>query len=62
MPFKLTDTAIRAAKPREKRYKLAAGEGLYVEVAPSGGKWWRIKYRFGGKENVFPSASILPWD
>lgn len=50
MPFKLTDTAIRAAKPREKRYKLADGEGLYVEVAPTGGKWWRIKYRFGGKE------------
>ena len=63
MPFKLTDTAIRAAKPREKRYKLADGEGLYVEVAPSGGKWWRIKYRFGGKEKrlslgVYPAAGL----
>jgi len=46
----LTDAAIRAAKPGEKRYKLADGEGLYVEVASTGGKWWRIKYRFAGKE------------
>lgn len=46
----LTDTAIRTAKPREKTYKLADERGLYLEVAPSGGKWWRLKYRFGGKE------------
>ncbi|MBE6442793.1 MAG: DUF4102 domain-containing protein [Desulfovibrio desulfuricans] len=63
MPFKLTDTAIRAAKPKEKRYKLADGEGLYIEVAPSGGKWWRIKYRFGGKEKrlslgVYPAVGL----
>ena len=63
MPFKLTDTAIRAAKPKEKRYKLTDGEGLYVEVAPSGGKWWRIKYRFGGKEKrlslgVYPAVGL----
>lgn len=52
MLFKLTDTAIRAAKPREKRYKPGDGEGLYVELAPTGGKWWRIKFcfRFGGRE------------
>ncbi|MBD5646513.1 MAG: integrase arm-type DNA-binding domain-containing protein [Desulfovibrio sp.] len=63
MPFKLTDTAIRAAKPKEKRYKLADGEGLYIEVAPTGGKWWRIKYRFGGKEKrlslgVYPAVGL----
>lgn len=63
MPFKLTDTAIRAAKPKEKRYKLADGEGLYIEVAPTGGKWWRIKYRFGGKEKrlspgVYPAVVL----
>lgn len=38
MPFKLMNTAIRAAKPREKRCKLADGEGLYVEAAPAGGQ------------------------
>ncbi|MBU1191868.1 MAG: integrase arm-type DNA-binding domain-containing protein [Gammaproteobacteria bacterium] len=46
----LTDTAIRNAKPGEKSIKLFDERGLYLEVAPSGGKWWRFKYRFNGKE------------
>lgn len=46
----LTDAAIRKAKPKDKPYKLADGGGLYVEVAASGGKWWRYKYRIAGKE------------
>ncbi|WP_137719954.1 tyrosine-type recombinase/integrase [Methylobacillus flagellatus] len=46
----LTDIAIRNAKPAEKAYKLFDGGGLYLEIAPSGGKWWRYKYRFEGKE------------
>jgi Arm DNA-binding domain len=46
----LTDTAIRAAKPRQKTFKLYDSGGLYLEVSPSGGKWWRWKYRFGDKE------------
>jgi integrase len=46
----LTDVAIRRAKPAAKPYKLFDGGGLYVEVVPAGGKWWRLKYRFGGKE------------
>jgi integrase len=46
----LTDTAIKAFKPKDKPYKEADGGGLYLEVAPSGGKWWRLKYRFDGKE------------
>jgi integrase len=47
----LTDTAIRAAKPREKAYKLFDGLGLYVEVTPTGSKLWRLKYRHDGREN-----------
>jgi integrase len=49
----LTDVAIRKAKPGAKPYKLADAGGLYVEVTPSGGKWWRWKYRRPdtGKEN-----------
>ncbi|MEZ5447068.1 MAG: integrase arm-type DNA-binding domain-containing protein [Gammaproteobacteria bacterium] len=47
---KLTDIAIRNAKPREKRYKLFDGRGLYIEVYPQGGKYWRLKYRMGSKE------------
>ncbi len=46
----LSDSAIRTAKPKDKPYKLADSGGLYLEVAPSGGKWWRLKYRIGGKE------------
>ncbi|MGZ8983523.1 MAG: tyrosine-type recombinase/integrase [Methylotenera sp.] len=46
----LTDIVIKNAKPLDKAYKLFDGGGLYLEVAPSGGKWWRYKYRFGGKE------------
>ena len=46
----LTDAAIRNAKLQEKPYKLFDGGGLFVLATPAGGKWWRLKYRFGGKE------------
>ncbi|WP_306250694.1 integrase arm-type DNA-binding domain-containing protein [Parvularcula sp. IMCC14364] len=48
----LTDRQIRAAKPKEKPYKLADGGGLYLQVAVSGSKLWRMKYRYGGKEKL----------
>lgn len=59
----LTDTAIRNAKPGPKAARLFDEKGLYLEVAPSGGKWWRLKYRFGGKEKrvslgVYPDVSL----
>lgn len=47
---KLTDAAIRNAKPKDKPFKLFDGGGLYLEVHPSGGKLWRLKFRFGGTE------------
>ena len=46
----LTDTAIRTAKPAEKPVRMFDGGGLYLEVSPAGGKLWRLKYRFDGKE------------
>jgi integrase len=46
----LTDIAIRSAKPKAKTFKIFDGGGLYLEVTPTGGKWWRWKYHFGGKE------------
>src|SRR3569833_3389991 len=55
----LSDTAIRKAKPKFKRYKLADEKGLLLLVTPSGGKWWRWKYRFDGKENLL-SLGIYP--
>ncbi|APB34858.1 Phage integrase [Gloeomargarita lithophora Alchichica-D10] len=46
----LTDTAIRAIKAVEKLTRFWDSAGLYLEVTPAGGKRWRIKYYFGGKE------------
>lgn len=48
----LTDTAIRKAKPGDKPRKLADAKGLFLLVTPNGGKWWRFKFRFGGKEKL----------
>lgn len=61
--MKLTDTAIRKAKPKAKSYKMADGGGLFLQVQPSGGKLWRYKYRFAGKEKllsmgVYPDVSL----
>lgn len=41
----LTDLRIKAAKPKNKPYQLADGEGMYLEVLPSGSKVWRMAYR-----------------
>ena len=46
----LTDTAIRNAKPKEKPYKIADSQGLYLLVNPRGSKLWRVKYRMNGAE------------
>lgn len=46
----LSDVAIRSAKPGPKPIKLSDEKGLFLLVQPSGGKLWRLKYRFGGKE------------
>ncbi|GJH07734.1 integrase arm-type DNA-binding domain-containing protein [Caballeronia novacaledonica] len=59
----LTDVAIRAAKPADKPLRLFDADGLYLEVAPAGGKWWRFKYRFEGKEKrislgVYPDVGL----
>lgn len=59
----LTDTALKAAKPTGKSQRLFDGAGLYLEISPSGGKWWRFKYRFDTKEKrlslgVYPEVSL----
>ena len=60
---KLSDVAIKKAAPKEKPYKLADGRGLYLEVMPGGSKYWRLKFRYGGKEKrlalgVYPEVSL----
>jgi integrase len=46
----LTSTAIKAAKPQAKPYKLYDEKGLFLLIEPSGAQLWRLKYRFSGKE------------
>lgn len=55
----LTDTAIRNAKPGEKPIKLFDGRGLFLLVTPAGGKWWRFRYKFAGKEKLL-SLGVYP--
>ena len=43
-----TDAKIRSAKPAAKPVKLFDGDGSYLEITRSGGKWWRLKYRHSG--------------
>lgn len=55
--------AIKNAKPKDKKYRLADSNGLHLVVTPSGGKLWRMKYRFARKEKLlsfgrFPDISL----
>ena len=59
----LTDTTLRNAKPGEKQIKLFDGHGLFLLIAPSGTKAWRLKYSFHGKEKLislglYPTVSL----
>jgi len=58
----LTDTQIRNTKPTGKTIRLSDGKGLYLEISPRGGKWWRLKYRFGKEKRlslgVYPEVSL----
>ena len=59
----LTDVFLKNALPKAKPYKVFDGEGLYIEIRPNGGKWWRLKYRYGGKEKrislgTYPAVSL----
>ena len=59
----LTDPKCKNAKPKDKSYKLTDEKGLYLEVMPNGAKYWRMKYRYGGKEKllafgVYPEAGL----
>lgn len=62
-PMTLTARQVETAKPKEKSYKLFDGGGLYLEVTAKGSRYWRMKYRFGGKEKrlafgVFPTVTL----
>ncbi|MDP1952373.1 MAG: integrase arm-type DNA-binding domain-containing protein, partial [Betaproteobacteria bacterium] len=59
----LTDTEIKKAKAKEKPYRMTDGGGMCLLVHPNGGKYWRLAYRFGGKQKtlalgVYPDISL----
>ncbi|AYH05105.1 tyrosine-type recombinase/integrase [Pectobacterium parmentieri] len=59
----LTDVKVRSAKPEDKAYKLTDGEGMHLMVHPNGSKYWRLQYRFAGKQKtlalgVYPEITL----
>ena len=59
----LTTTKIQNTVPGKKAVRLFDGRGLYLEIAPTGSRWWRFKYRFAGKEKrislgVYPDVGL----
>jgi len=63
MVVPLTDTKVSKSKPKEKPYSLFDGGGLFIQILPAGGKFWRFKYRFAGKDNLlsfgkYPEVSL----
>ncbi|BEO26234.1 integrase [Serratia marcescens] len=59
----LTDIKVRTAKPTDKQYKLTDGNGMHLLVHPNGSKYWRLQYRFSGKQKmlalgVYPDVSL----
>lgn len=60
---KLTDPAVRNAKPGDAPRKLTDGGGMFLSIQPSGSKWWRLAYRFDGKQKLlalgtYPDTSL----
>jgi len=59
----LSKLLIEKTKPQAKSVRLSDGRGMYLEISPTGGKWWRFKYRFAGKERrislgVYPDVPL----
>jgi len=59
----LTDTKVRSAKPEAKEYSLVDGDGMFLLIHPNGSKYWRFRFRFGGKQHLmafgtYPKVSL----
>lgn len=59
----LTDAALKAARPRERPYKLADGDGLSIQINPTGSRLWLFRYRYAGREKMlrfggYPEVSL----
>ena len=63
MANSLSPTKVKTVRPAEKPFKLFDGNGLYLEVRPNGGKWWRFRYQMHGKQKLlsmgtYPDTSL----
>ncbi len=59
----LSDIKIKSLKPKDKSYNVTDEKGLSIEISPQGGRWWRFKYRFDGKQKrlslgIYPEVSL----
>ncbi|EKZ5664294.1 DUF4102 domain-containing protein, partial [Klebsiella aerogenes] len=59
----LTDIKVRTTKPSDKPFKLTDGQGMHLLINPNGSKYWRLQYRFDGKQKVlalgvYPMVSL----
>lgn len=60
---KLNASQVERARPGERAYKISDGQGLFLLVNPDGSKWWRMAYRYGGKQKsismgVYPDVGL----
>ena len=60
---KLTDSTVKKTKPKDRDFKLSDGAGMFLLIKANGAKYWRIKFRIGGKEKllalgVYPEVSL----
>jgi integrase len=60
MAQKLTELQVKNAKPRVAKYTMAAGHGLTLVIMPDGAKYWRLRYRFGGKARMIAVGRPYP--
>lgn len=56
--MKLTNTKIKNTQPKDKPYKLSDGKGLYLLINPNGTKYWRMAYRFNGKQKLLANKHL----
>lgn len=59
----LTDIKVRTTKPMDKQYNLTDGSGMHLLVHPNDSRYWRLQYRYGGKQKmlvlgVYPDVSL----
>ena len=57
----LTDTKVRSAKSETKEYSLVDGEGMFLLIHPNGSKYWRFRFRFGGKQQLMAFTQRHLW-